>query len=389
MLGRYRRFRYWWGPIPIVLVLGLGAVLGARASATAPRCAPGQAVHSCAVAFVTDLLAPGQCEPEGPAFAGGPEAQPAEDRLQDLIEDVPCPDTGRVSYDTTDNLGESMSVLDTVPDPRGGYLGVYHTEFRTPGVPGFRISLAHSSDLINWTRLEVLDPTGASMPTLRPIPGARGYMLAYEKRGHSGGDVIRVRYYRTLEALLVNHYVAQLDLPRMFSPWNNGTPTILWIHWNGALRRSQIELGFHYQSAIRGAPGPDREAVGVLRGFHVWSAHTDPSTDIGLDRQGLFGSHGDWRQFGFDGEHWRVYEAQTTYNNFGSWRVVLADPATEQMYSLALRAGSDPVSSSFANPVASEEPAPNGHGTVLVITMYLFSARVPGTTGELVYYQPI
>ena len=147
----------------------------------------------------------------------------------------------------------------------------------------------------------MLDPTGASMPTLSAIPGTSGYLLAYEKRPRAGGgDVVRIRYYPSLFWLLGGQWAAQRDLPLTFSPYNDGTPTILWVHWNGGLSRSAIGLGFHYETATARQRGPDREAVGTLRGFRTWTAHTDPATDGALDRQGLLGSHGDWRQFSFE-----------------------------------------------------------------------------------------
>jgi hypothetical protein len=285
-----------------------------------------------------------------------------------------------------------MSVLDTLPSPTGDYLGVYHTEFRPPGRPwyaDFRISLARSTDLIHWTRAAVLDPTGASMPTLTAVPARPGYLLAYEKRRGSGGDFVRIRYYPSLFSLLANAYSAQRDIPRMFSPYNNGTPTILWVHWNGGLRRSVIGLGFHYESAPNGVRGPDREALGTLRGFRIWTAHTDPKTDAALDQQGLGGSHGDWRQFSFGKAGWRLYEAQTAFDDFGTWRVVLEGEPSRRMYPVTLTMGAQPVSSSFANPVARVERAPAGGGQVLVITMFLFTAHSSAQRGELVYYQPL
>lgn len=59
------------------------------------------------------------------------------------------------------------------------------------------------------------------------------------------------------------------------------------------------------------------------------------------------------------------------------------------MYPLTLTMGAQPVSSSFANPVAHVEPAPQGHDRVLVVTMFLFNAHGAGAPGELVYYQPV
>ena len=374
------------------LVVALAVVVcaagSAAASAAEPRCVPRQSLTGCATGVVRGLLVGDQCQSDLPQPASGPQAQTsAADRLQRLIEDVPCQSSGRVAYDASDDRGDSMSVLDPIPDPAGGYLGVYHTGFRRPGDPfmDFRISLAHSADLIHWTRVEVIDGSGASMPTLRTIAGSQGYLMAYEK-SLAVGNVVRLRYYPSLAALLAGQFSAQHDLPRLFSPYNNGTPTILWAQWHGALSRSVIQLGFHYESAPKGWRGPDREAIGTLRDFRTWSAWADSATDSDLNRQGLAGSHGDWRQFGFGGSLWRVYEAQTSYNDFGTWRVVLENPTSGQMYSLALRMGTQTVANSFANPVARVEPGPNGQGLVLVVTMYLFAAPAQG---ELVYYQPI
>lgn len=377
--------------VTVVLAVGVFALTGVRASAERTHCVRGQATRGCAAGIVSGLLGAGSCEAATPPSQSAP-AQTAADRLQSLIDYVPCPQTGRVSFNTRDNLGDSMSVLDPQPSPTGGYLGVYHTEFQPPGrrwSADFRVSLARSTDLIHWTRAAVLDPTGASMPTLRAIPGTPGYLLAYEKRQRGGGDVVRIRYYPSLFWLLGGQWAEQRDLPLSFSPYNNGTPTILWVRWNGGLRRSVIGLGFHYESAPNGQRGPDREAIGTLRGFRLWSARTDPRTDASLDQQGLVGSHGDWRRFSFGGAGWRVYEAQTAFDDFGAWRVVLESEFSRRTYPVTLTMGAQPVSSSFANPVARVERAPQGSGSVLVVTMFLFAAHGSAARGELVYYQPV
>ncbi len=384
----YRRYRCRW--LVVALVLGSFALRSASASGSRPHCAPGQSLRACVTGLAASVSGANQCQSTASSPTSPPQAQTSAGRLASLIEDVPCPDTGRISYDTSDDHGDSMAVLDSFPDPAGGYLGVYHTAFSAQlgaKTLEFRISLAHSADLIHWTRIAVLDPLGASMPTVRAIPGAPGYLLAYEKRLSSGRNIVRLRYYRTLSDLLAGRFAAQRDLPRYFSPFNNGTPTILSVRWNGAITRSVIELGFHYESAIKGRPGPDREATGTLRDFRAWSPRTDASTDAALDRAGLWGSHGDWRGFSFDGASWRIYEAQTSFNDFGTWRVLL--DSSGQMYPLTLNTASGAVSSSIGNPVAQAEPAPDGQGQVLVVTMFLFAAYTPGQSGELVYYQPI
>lgn len=315
-----------------------------------------------------------------------PTAEASAVQIERMIDEVPSLVTGRASVDTTDNLGEQLGALDPIPDPAGGYLGVYHSPYRSRGGWTFRVSLAHSSDLLHWTRIRVLDGTGASMPTLRRIPGSDGYILAYEKTA-PGGDLIRVVYYRSRTSLLAGRAAVRRTLPRSLSPYNNGTPTILWIDWHGSAARSLMELGFHYQSESHHHPAADREAVGLLAGLKRWSARKDVVADRDLSAQGLHGNHGDWRQFSFDTFLWRTYEAQERYDNFATWHVVLYNPSSRATYLLSLELDSSRITS-LGNPIVREEPAPSGQGQVLVVTAFVFAASSPGLTGELVYYQP-
>jgi hypothetical protein len=328
------------------------------------------------------------CPAPAPAANAAPQALSAVAQLQELIENVPCAGSNQVSYGTTDNLGSSMDVLDPIADPAGGYLGVYHTQFGSHAGQ-FRISLAQSPDLMHWTRITVLDPLGASMPTLRAVPGTGGFLLAYEKAIPNLGNIIRVRYYKSPAALQAGHFAAQRDLPQTFSRFNDGTPTILSITWHHALARSVIHIGFHYETAARGGRGPDREAIGTLVDFARWTAHVQKPLDLALDRQGLAGNHGDWRQFSFANGRWRIYEGQAAFGDFGTWRVILEDTSTGQLYPLTLSSDSQAVSGSVANPVVSVLPAPSGGGQVLVVTLYLFSADSPALPRELVYYQTL
>jgi hypothetical protein len=328
------------------------------------------------------------CQAQAPPADLASQAQTVLAQLQGLIDNVPCTSSGQISYGTADNLGGGMDVLDPIADPGGGYLGVYHTAFG-PYPWQFRISLAQSADLIHWTRILVLDPLGASMPTLRAVPGTSGFLLAYEKKIPHVGNVVRLRYYASLSQLEAGRFAAQRDLPQTFSPFNDGTPTILSITWHHALARSVIHIGFHYETEAKGRRGPDREAIGTLVDFKRWTAHTERPLDAALDRQGLSGSHGDWRQFSFAGDRWRIYEGQTMWGNFGTWRVVLQDTSTGQLYPLTLSSDTQAISGSVANPVAAVLPAPDGVGQVLVVTFYLFSADPPAVPGELVYYQTL
>jgi hypothetical protein len=349
------------------------------------------------VAHATDASG-GTSPPAGcqttPASASDGELDNGPAALEQLIEDVPCPATTRVQYDTTDNLGEAMGLLDPIRDPAGGYLGVYHSPFGSPAgaTPRyFRISLAHSTDLMHWTRIRILDPVGASMPTLRRIPGNPGFILAYEKNLPPGWtDVVRIRYYPTLAALLSNQVAAQRDLPRRYSIYNNGTPSIVSIAWHGSLSRSVIRLDFHYETEVHRRPGPDREASGTLRGFSRWRTSKNALVDELLDREGLIGSHGNERAFAVAGRSWHLYEAQTSFEDFGSWHILLYDPRSKLMFPLTIATAAGAFATSFGEPIAEVLPSPTGGRQVLVISTFVFgSGEASRENGELVHYQPI
>lgn len=313
--------------------------------------------------------------------------------LEAALTEVPCPATQRTVYDLRDAQGEPMDVLDPVADPAGGYLGVYHTPVsagQSQSARGYRVSLARSGDLVHWTGVRVLDPVGASMPTLWTLPGPHpGFLLAYEKN-QLGADFIRVRFYRSLAGLLAGRWSNSTDLPVRLSPLGNGTPSFLSVDWRGGPARSVITLAFHYESrSAAGDPGPDREAVGVLTGFRRWSARPDPQIDQVLSAAGLTGNHGDLRQFRFEGQLWRVYEAQARSGDFSSWHVVLLGVSHPSVTPLRLRLARGQAETSFGNPVVRVLPAPGGRGQVLVATVFVFgSGQAARSAGELLWLQP-
>jgi hypothetical protein len=307
------------------------------------------------------------------------------------LERIPCPATGRVSYGTLDNHGDVLGSLDPIDDPAGGYLGVYDYGVRAPAGPTrstFQIALGRSADLIHWTRLDVLDPQGASMPSLRAIPGQPGYLLAYEK--HLPGRLahsLRVRYYASRAALLANRAGSQIDLPLRFSRYSNGTPAFVGIDWNGSLARSTIAISFHYLG-----PGKiDREAFGVLRGFRGWRAVPAAPIDQALDDLGFAGNHGDRRLFTFAGRPWFVYEAQMRPRDYATWRVLLYDDVAKTFHALTFATETERrAATSFGNPIVNTLRGPGGHGNVLAVTIFAFSRpRSVPVPGELVYYQPL
>jgi hypothetical protein len=322
----------------------------------------------------------------GPACPNARPAGTGVKWLLDALGDVPCPAGTASVYGAHDNLDEPVDVLDPIAAPGSGYLGVYQTPVGR-STTNLRISLGRSRDLVHWKRVAVLDPSGASMPTLRPVPGTPGYLLAYEKTG-SHSDFIRVRYYGGLNGLETGRARASIDLPPRLSGLNNGTPAFAAIDWGGGLRRSTLTLTFHYESRAGGQDGPDREAIGILRGFRTWTAKRDSATDALLDSEGLLGSHGDQRFFRLGGATWRVLEAESRFGDLDSWHVALYDPAARRFAPVALSTPAGRYYQSLANPVVSVLPAPGGRGQALVVTMFVFATgKAASQAGELVFYR--
>lgn len=300
----------------------------------------------------------------------------------------PCPDTGHAVYGARDDHGAPLDALDPIDDPRGGYLGVYHSPL--PGGRHFEVSLARSRDLVHWTRIRVLDAADASMPTLRPVPGAHGYLLA-DERSHGRYDAIRVSYFADLAGLLAGHPAAARDLPLRFSRLANGTPSLLGIAWRGGLRRALVTIAFHYErTGTRRRPGVDREAIGTLTGLRTWRARRDTATDALLEAEGMRGSHGDQRVFAAAGTVWRIIEAQARAGSFASWHILLTAAGARAFVPLTLATARGRFATSFGNPIAAVLRAPGGDGDVLATTVFVFSSGAAAAeAGELVYWRRV
>ncbi len=336
--------------------------------------------------------------PHGSACANrpppGPNPSDARFWVASAVAGVACPTTGRAVYGLEDTAGQSMVGLDPVADPRGGYLGVFGTRVDPAPTGQSQVLLDRSSNLSGWTRVRVLAPAGAGAPTLAPIPGTGGYLLAYTETTASR-TFIRVRYYRSLTALLAAHEAASIDLPLKLSATANAAPSVVSVDWSGALSRSRVTLAFIYATpGAGGKPGPDREAIGVLAGFRTWTASPDTQLDQKLNGLGLRGNHGQQRGFVVARHPWQILEAQdladTQAGRPAGWRVVLHDLDANQLFALKLGTVDGTFATSFGKPVARVLPAPGGGGRDLVVSLYVFgSGGTRPEAGELLYWTPI
>ncbi len=95
---------------------------------------------------------------------------------QGLINTInSVPNSLGYKYSAKDDQGNGLDTLKIIENPSGGYLGVYHRYVNN----AFRISLAKSTDLLNWTFQEDLDQY-ASNPRLSQLSD-KSYLLTYEK----------------------------------------------------------------------------------------------------------------------------------------------------------------------------------------------------------------
>ena len=295
--------------------------------------------------------------------------------LTGIVENVTAA-TGK-RYQTRDNTGASMDGLKIVDNPRGGYLGVYHTteEHR---VHASRV--ATSPNMLTWTRRAVISPR-ASMPTIRVL--ADRSVLVAEEADNNGSPQgsrtwLRVKQYRNVDALLTGRAACSVDLPHTQAPHigAEGTPDIR------SVSSSTIELGFHY---LRRGDKVDRQARGVLTDFRDWRTERVPARDAPIERLGVRGNIGDRDIVVLDGRRLALVEGQGAAGDFGTWDIYLYDGRTARRLDIRTDAGS----TAFANPSVSLVRAPSGARAVVVSLFLPQEGAIGGESGQLVYYREI
>lgn len=340
--------------------------------------------------------------------------------LEGLIENVPRTPSGipqpaeGSKFQVTEAVtGERITSLDIIPNPFVSpnfpypYLSIYHFDLGD-GSLGLRIG--GSFDLATFTRIRDLvvpvNRLGGSQGTLRYVPSTGGFLLAYERqvaRFPAGGpgladdridSRIQLRYYPNVLNLALGIPTEQRDLPRAFgTKLNDGTPSIRQITWGGSLNTSTISLGFHYNATT----GVDREASGTLAGG-TWSPKQDTAIDAAIRNSTaakFLGNYGQRREFTFQGNPYRIYEAQLVKDDSATWRLLLYDVANKQIKRLSIRTPGG--SQSFANPAtAMVEPSPvlppNGvpRGNALILYTFIHQAKAGvNESGSLVYYRAL
>jgi F5/8 type C domain len=302
-----------------------------------------------------------------------PSAAPSDTtraELRGYIENVTQANARR--YAATDSAGRTMDTAKIIADPAGGYMAVYHTMIS--GV--FHVSLATSSDLLNWTFQRDLG-SHASQPFITLLSNG-GFVVAWEQ---DPNNHLAFKYYSSRANLLSGTVAKSFDAPRNLSSCAEGTPNIYSVILNPDIDHSTIDVGHHYfWNCDR-----DRQARGKLTNFNSWTTSAQSNYDNAILYWGVGGNIGDRDALTFKGYNFGLIEGQYTKGDFGSWRAFLYDYQTGNADTTSIHTNGG--STAFANPSITNLVAPNG-SLAIVVTLFIPSeGAAPGESGELIYYR--
>lgn len=246
------------------------------------------------------------------------------------------------SFNLKDNNNFGMDVLRIVKaDDAYLYLGVYHS---TSGTDHFKLYLAGSNDLKNWTNIIELGDRAHQGDIEK---WGAGYIVANEQDVVQGSNNIQVRYYSSYANLIVNNSDFNKSIGRSFSSLAEGTPDIQKIEGN-IPSSSHILIGYHYyDNGIR-----DQQAFGILKDFSEWKTWKDEISNFNIQEMGYKGNIGGRSGFSQAGNY-VIQEAQITSGDWSSWRLLFGNGAFYSTLYPLTQLGSK----SFANPgVTMVEP---------------------------------
>ncbi len=302
--------------------------------------------------------------------------------LVTMLQDVSTADGRR--YSAVDDQNVGLDTLKIIPNPEGGYLGVYHHLLNSV----FQVRLATSTDLLTWHFVTTLQ-TVASQPTIASLSDG-GFVVAFEKEAGGtycggSGSCLGFRHYASLEALLAGASDRFLVVNRTLSFCNEGTPNIYAATLQPDITHSIINVGFHYNSGCN----MDRQAIGTLTNFASWKTQADANVNTLFTNLGTIGGNvGDRDSFFYQGHAYSLIEAQSIKGDYSTWRPYLFDRTLNTLTQLLLQTNGG--STSFGNPTYTQVRLPGPDGLIgFVSTEFIFSeGAAPGEGGELIYLRP-
>jgi hypothetical protein len=309
-------------------------------------------------------------------------------------------------YHAVDNQGnpiQSPSIIQMTGQTYK-YAAVYHTPYSVPGGSRFKINLAVSNDLMNWTFVRML-LDDADMPKIVELSGSTWVVITHEQWlgiPISSTAPCRVAYelfYNLTD--LMNGAIRATWIAPQYKSDLNGTPSIFNVQLvlTGGKLGVNGQFGFHYWNGTRdvnafttienlfnpGGGTVTRPATAT--GYNNLLVNSGVSGNIG-QRDTLVTTNGRYNiQKGNIGapaaswNDWRIwlytFEGPNQYPS-GDGKVVELAPRTPR------------GSYSFGNPSVSVVDNPTGKGHALVISYFIFSQGAgPGEAGSLIYYYSI
>ena len=289
---------------------------------------------------------------------------PAE--LRALLENVSG--ATRIRYDARDDRGHELDGLAITAAPDGGFVGVSH--WWSEPTAEFRLGLATSDDLLNWTwRAELA--RRASMPAIAAASDG-GYVVAWEQEPDNHLRVRLVSAPGTISSRPDRRRRSRRS--QRLSDCAEGTPNLT------RASSTAVEFDYHYYADC----DLDREARGATD-WTAWSSQPRPELDAAILAHGVKGGIGDRDTIAFRGREFTLIEAMSVRDDWSTWRIYLVD---EMLSAAPLAFATDGGSRAFTNPTA-EVVELNGRPTLFVSLFVPMEGGAGGEVGELLYYVPL
>ena len=309
-------------------------------------------------------------------------------------------------YRVKDNAGNTMDAVSIiqVSGQAYKYAAVYHTPSQVAGGIRFKVSLAGSNDLINWTFIGIL-VDNASMAKIAHVNNSNWIILAHEQwlgagQPSSAPSQIGYKLFYDANDLFTRTVRVSETMPQFVSNLN-GTPSFYDVHlasYNGYYTVDG-QYGFHFWDGSRDA----NAVTTILKLFSpsdpvINQPSTASAYNSSLIAQGVTGNIGDRDTLVTTAVRYNVQEGNVGQSggSFDKWRLWLYTFGDGLNYPsgngawTALAPVTPAESISFGNPSITVVDRPIGTGKSLVIAYFIFAEGAGfHEAGTLIYYYNI
>lgn len=313
--------------------------------------------------------------------------------------------------DSAGNVLDVPSIIQLTGQPYK-YAAVYHSASCVASCSGsspvwrFKVNLAGSNDLMNWTFIRQL-VDDAAMPRIIQVSGSSWVMVGHEQwqgpgPGTTGPVAVAYELFYDFNDLMSGTIRSTWVQTAFGSPTNtNGTPSIYEAHlayYNGWYSVDG-QYGFHINVSTNTSPVDVNGVTTTLKMFDPTGAVSNyPSTDTPYNNKMISSGavdaigqrdtlitttaryniqEGHTGRPGTDYDKWRIWLykfVETTNWPDGTGTATLLSPQTPN------------GSTSFANPSIAIVDRPQGGGKVLVVSYHIFDTTGTNEGGPLIYY---